>query len=372
MSFEFTPKKTIKLKILSTKSDIIKNKFVESEFVESDIVESEFVDINSESERDSECEFYSDCNIEDNNQIEKEENENENEDNDNEETIKPTKIFTIDSPEYKQYKNSILGNPTYITIDFSQYHIKSGKNTKKFCKNIKTYGSNLQIIKEHWKAIANELLTEDNPKMYAEFAIVEYKDYETEDKTSLCELLDGHHRQLALNSIYKLKPNFEIDIKVCLYKSNYPDSPETNILFRKFNIQKPFQVDFKIQDISILIMDKLNAKFNIGKFILIKDIHTGVSRPSIKKSLINDYIQERLNYLKNYHHINANDIHIDSIITNFERENNKLSKQDIKWFNSNDTTISVKMLDKARTHNCFIALLDLKLLVKNCIGEIYN
>ena len=68
MSFEFTPKKTIKLKILSTKSDIIKNKFVESEFVESDIVESEFVDINSESERDSECEFYSDCNIEDNNQ----------------------------------------------------------------------------------------------------------------------------------------------------------------------------------------------------------------------------------------------------------------------------------------------------------------
>jgi len=287
--------------------------------------------------------------------------------------------FTIESPQYKNNKYKLLGNPSYDNSSYSTYHIIGGEKTNMFCKNIKTYGSNLLINREHCKNIETELLIEDSPLIYAEFSVVEYEQHETNDKTTLLELLDGHHRRLALKNIFKKYPNFKIDIRVCVIKSDFPDSPQTKKLFRKFNILKPFDVNFDIMEVANIIINNLSDTFNsrISNFVLIKDTQSSVYKPSIKKSIINDYIQKRLETLKNSNHINANDINIDAIIKNFQRYNNKFLKQNIEWFKSNlqfgiGSTITQNMIDKAKKANCFIGLVNLKSLVKCCIGENYN
>ena len=286
-------------------------------------------------------------------------------------------IFTIESPQYKQYKNKMLGSPTYINSRFSTYHIIGRERTNMFCKNIKPYGSNLQINKQHCKNIENQLDIEDIPLLCAEFIVVEYEEYKTNDKTTLIELYDGHHRRIALKQLLKRKPTFTIDIRVCVYKSDFPDSPESKKLFRNFNILKPFIVDFNDIEISMSIIDKLNDNFNkSNNSNLIKDTQTNVQRPLINKCKINNAIQERLNSLRLSNRINANDINIDSIISNFQRYNNKFSKKNLEWFNTNSqftiNKTTQQMIEKAKKMNCFIGLVNLKSLVKCCIGEEYN
>lgn len=308
--------------------------------------------------------------------------ENENKSNEpNESNINPkSKCFTIESPEYIKYKNEILGSPTYSDIDskFFTYHIKGGKRTKVFCNKIKRYGLNLPINKKHYKNIETELLTEENPLFCSEFVVVEYTKYKTNDKRLLISLIDGHHRKCALDKIFEHHPKFEIDIRVCLYNSDYPDSPDTKKLFRKFNILKPFVVDFNIMEISSSIINELNSKFNNqrNKFILIKDTDAAVYKPSIKKSTINEAIQRRLELLKNSKHINANDIDIKIIILSFIKYNNILSNKTLEWFKTDTefgvSTVSSIMIDKAKKSNCFIGLVKLESLINNCICENYN
>ena len=307
------------------------------------------------------------------------ESEDNSELENNESIIKPkSKCFTIESEEYIDYKDEILGEPTYIDSKFTTYHIKGGKRTKIFCNKIKRYGLNLPINKKHYKNIETELLTEENPLFCSEFVVVEYTKYETNDKRLLISLIDGHHRKCALDKIFEHHPKFEIDIRVCLYKSDYPDSPETKKLFRKFNILKPFVVDFNIMEISSSIINELNSKFNNqrNKFILIKDTDAAVYKPSIKKSTINEAIQRRLELLKNSKHINANDIDIQSIILSFIKYNNILSNKTLEWFKTDIefgvSTVSSIMIDKAKKSNCFIGLVKLESLINNCIGENYN
>lgn len=304
--------------------------------------------------------------------------EDMNEEQEIDDSKQEVKMFTIESPEFTSYKQKLLGLPTYTNSRFTTYHIKGSENVKKFCKNIKTYGLNLPIKLEHCKNIETELLTEDSPLLGAEFSLVEYKEHETKDKSTLIELFDGHHRRIALRNIFKNNKNFNIDIRVCIYNSDYPESPESKKLFRKFNILKPFNVDFNIMDIASSIINELNGKFNssISNFTFIKDTQSSVYRPSLKKSTLNEYIQKRLELLKNLYNINANDIQIKSIIQNFERYNNKFSKQNLDWFTSNEIfgveKITQIMIEKAKKYKCFLGLVNIKSLIKHCIGEEYE
>jgi len=306
------------------------------------------------------------------------EDRDETDDTHDPESINASKTFTTETPEFTSYKQKLLGLPTYSDSRFTTYHIKGGENVKRFCKNIKTYGLNLPIKLEHCKNIETELLTEDSPLLGAEFSLVEYKEHETKDKSTLIELFDGHHRRIALRNIFKNNNNFNIDIRICIYNSDYPESPESKKLFRKFNILKPFDVDFNIMDIASLIINELNSKFNssISNFTLIKDTQSTVQKPSIKQSIINECIQKRLELLKNRYNINANDIQIKSIIQNFERYNNKFSKKNLEWFTSNETfgiaKISKNMIEKSTKHKCFLGLVNLSSLIKHCIGEEYK
>ena len=285
------------------------------------------------------------------------------------------KIYTIESPKYIRYKNIILGTPIYTNSrnKLSSF-ILENELVFKFCNNIKEYGSNLEIIKQHYKNIADALLTEDNPIIYNEFIVVEYTKLQTDDYKSLCEIIDGHHRMRALLDIFDKKPNFNIIIRVSVIQSDKPNSIETKSIFRKFNITKPFVVDFDIMEITDLIINELKTEFkcNFTKFELIKD-NKQVQRPSIRQSVINDCIQKRLNKLKRMHHINRNDINIELIIQNFIKYNNEISnkvKEDKNYFN--DKTITDNILDKASKVKCFLGLDKLDNIVKTCIREEYD
>lgn len=297
--------------------------------------------------------------------------ENYEEDNDEDEDD----IYNVKSPEYLEYKKNIFSSdkPTHSDAELDYYYISGSKNVKKFI-NLKKYGKNLEIVEEHVKQIAHNLEIDENPKIYSPITIIEYHNYNTDSIKNIAEIIDGHHRILALESIYKKKPNFKIDIRINIIKSDFPDSPKTNTIFRKFNIIKPFIVDFDILDTTELIVKALNLKFSNNKFEFIKDTDENIRRPTIKLKEIHGYIQQRLNELKITKKINYNDISFENIITEFERYNNIFSTQNIERFNNDKifkdaskTKISELMFNKAVKYNCFIGIVNLKALIEKCI-----
>ena len=295
------------------------------------------------------------------------ENSDDNDsDSDSDDSEKET--YTIDSPEYKKNKLKMFGDPIYSKDDTSLY-VLTNKKVKYFIENIKEHGSNLQIVKSHYNKIHDELLIDENPQIHHEFIVVEYTKLKTEDVKSLSELLDGHHRDRALSKIYKSKPNFKIIITVRIIQCDLPESSATKILFRKLNKMKPFEVDFSDNDIATLINTELRNHFNTYKnFDIIKN-NTLAKRPSIQQNKFNDSILSRLSELKNKYNINKNDINIKVIIANFIKYNNKIKEQKLY---KDDKSISVKTIEKASNANCFISLVNLDKLVRECIGEEYN
>ena len=313
-------------------------------------------------------ENYEDCS-----KVVNETDEDFEEDNDEDEY--EDDIYNVKSPEYLEYKKNIFSSdkPTHSDAELDYYYISGSKNVKKFI-NLKKYGKNLEIVEEHVKQIAHNLEIDENPKIYSPITIIEYHNYNTDSVKNIAEIIDGHHRILALESIYKKKPNFKIDIRINIIKSDFPDSPRTNTIFRKFNIIKPFIVDFDILDTTELIVKALNLKFSNNKFEFIKDTDENIRRPTIKLKEIHGYIQQRLNELKITKKINYNDISFENIITEFERYNNIFSTQNIERFNNDKifkdgskTKISELMFNKAVKYNCFIGLVNLKVLIEKCI-----
>ena len=276
------------------------------------------------------------------------------------------KTYTIDSPEYKAYKKKILGKETSRDESFSTFTLTA--KTKVFIQNIQSYGLNLPIVESHYKKLAKQLLEEEKPIIINEMIVVEYTKLKTKDIKSLCGLLDGHHRGEAIKECLKKNPKIEIKIRICLIQSDLPDSIETNKLFRKFNIIKPFSVDFSAMEISYTIITRLNSEFSSVGFEFIKDA-SKVYRPSIQKSKINDAIQTRLEYLKKIKHINNNDINIDLICANFVKYNNYI--KECKLY-ENDKSITNTMKEKASKYECFLGLVNIEMVVKKCICEEYN
>ena len=280
-------------------------------------------------------------------------------------------LYDIESPEYKKYLKKILGKETHIDKDedFRTYTLTD--NTKTFIDNITEYSYNLEIVEAHWKEIAESLKGDENPKINSEFTVVEFTKLKTKDKKSLCVLFDGHHRYKALQAIYKENPKIIIKIRVCVIQSDLSDSSETNILFNKYNKSKPFIVDFNKNNVSIEIIKLLKGKFNCGTFEYIKE-QSHANRPSIITSKINTAILSRLGELHRQYNINYNNININSYIKNFEIYNKKLAKKDKEHFKNNDKSITDKMVETAKKANCFLGLVNIDMLVRECIGKEYN
>ena len=280
-------------------------------------------------------------------------------------------LYDIESQEYKKYLKKILGKENHIDNDkdFRTYTLTD--KTKTFIDNIQEYSYNLEIIEEHWKEIAESLKGEEKPKINSEFTVVEFTKLKTKDKKSLCVLFDGHHRYKALQEIYKVNPKIIIKIRVCLIQSDLAGSIETNISFKKYNKMKPFIVEFDKSEITINIINILNIKFSCITFKFIKT-QSHANRPSITTSKVNTAIINRLSELSRRYQINYNDIDIDSYIKKFEIYNKKLAKKDKDYFKSIDKSITDKMVETAKKANCFLGLVNIDMLVRECIGKEYN
>jgi hypothetical protein len=280
-------------------------------------------------------------------------------------------LYSIDSPEYKKYIRKILGKETHIDndADFRTYTLTD--KTKTFIDSIPEYSYNLEIVEAHWKEIAESLKGEEKPKINSEFTVVEFTKLKTKYKKSLCVLFDGHHRYKALQEIYKSNPKIIIKIRICVIQSDLPGSVETNILFKKYNKIKPFIVEFDKSDITINIIKILNIKFSCITFNFIKT-QSHANRPSITTAKLNTAILNRLSELSRRFQINYNDIDIDSYIKNFEIYNKKLAKKEKDYFKTNDKSITDKMIESAKKANCFLGLVNIDKLVRECIGKEYN
>ncbi len=275
------------------------------------------------------------------------------------------------SEKFLRYKKSTLElrSPKLKDIHCEYYYLEN-QNVKKFCKQIKTYGSNLKIDINHVEKLYIDLLQDQEPYFVNHIAIVEYNQYEVDNIENLLEVIDGHHRILALQKLFENDPNFKISIWIRLHYSDHPESQLTRKLFRKYNSLKPFIVDINVSEISSDIIQALNKKFSDGVYIPIKD-DKYVRRPSICKSNINNVIQKQLEKLKKNEKLNI-DLDINKIIEKFAHYNTLFSSKPIEWFNDNlnefnDREISSNMYKIANTNKFYLGLIDLDVLVKKCI-----
>jgi hypothetical protein len=283
-------------------------------------------------------------------------------------------IHNISSKEYKQYKIKLFGNfEPHRTDPHCKFYYISNNQIKKFV-NIKKYGMNLKIDENHVERLKIDIKETTIPQIFGHIAVIEYTNYETNDPEDLIEVIDGHHRISALKQIFDNNCKFEISMWVCLHTSDNPESIKTKEIFKKYNVVKPFKIDFNKLEISDKIIKGLNNRFNKtgNKFELIKDADR-VAKPSIKQHTFNQYIQSRLDYLIETKNICSNDINIDVIINNFIKKNKEFVAKDIDWFNKDKkygskSKITDNMYTKAVSNHCYIGLVDLEILIAECVN----
>lgn len=276
--------------------------------------------------------------------------------------------YTNTDEKFLRYKSKLLGKPVRKDKHCEFYYLE-GDKIKNFCENIKFYGANLKIEKQHVKDLYEQIITDEDPYLVNHIACVEYNDYRSDQLNSLIEVIDGHHRVLSLIDVFKFKPDFTLGIWIGLHHSNYPESTKTRLLFKKYNSLKPFIVDINISEMSSDIIQALNKKFVRGNYIPIED-KKYVRRPSICKSVINTAIQKQLEKLKKKNLLTI-DLDITKILQKFDYYNVLFSKKNIEYFNDrlnelNDRDVSDRMLENARVNNFYLGLVDIDELVKKC------
>jgi hypothetical protein len=280
-------------------------------------------------------------------------------------------VYSTNETQYKEYKFSLLGVQVPDRKDpYCEFYYLTGAHVKHFLK-IKQFGLNLKIDHSHIDNMVSDLLESTNPCFFGHIGIIEYNDYNSNTIDNLIEVIDGHHRIMALEKIFAMKPDFNISLWVGLHKSDNPDSEQTRTIFKKYNQLKPFIVDVSISEISGKIIAELNKKFSSADYIFIKDSEY-VCRPSVKKCTINKMIQRRLETLKKEKNIEYNKVNVPNIIKKFEECNTLFSSKNIDWFSSdtvykNKKAISQNMLDYGKKYKCCLALVEVNALVDNCI-----
>ena len=287
----------------------------------------------------------------------------------------PDKLFTVQSPEYINYKQNILSLHTQV-LDrspvYHQYQIKDYKQVNIFADTVKEYGNNLPIIESHFTEIGMDLVKSKNPFILGNIKLIEYTEYETSDYTSLIEIINGHHRVRGMCLAFMEKPKLKLSIDVEVYKSDKPDSEKTNNLFRKFNVVKPFLSDINITDISRNIIYELSKTYI--ELPLIKNCNTKVNRPRISQISLNQLIGKRLLVLKEKG-VYLGSLNTDKIIKEFKKYNDKCKNKEESWFRLNDifpsknkSKISDNIMKSVKEHNCYLGLVDLEKLVELCVN----
>jgi len=277
--------------------------------------------------------------------------------------------YTNTDEKYLRYKAKLLGK-CLRKDKYCEFYYLEDEKIGYFCNEIKTYGVNLKIEEKHIQELFEQIITDEEPYLVNNIALVEYEDYRTSDYNCLIEVIDGHHRFIeALRKVYDFKPDFKLGIWICLHKSNNPNNIMTRLLFKKYNSLKPFIVDINISEMSSDIIQALNHKFGRGDYIPIEN-KKYVRRPSICESVINTFFQKQLEIIKRNELLTMN-LDITKILQKFEYYNTLFSRKTIDYFNDrlnvfSGKDVSDRMVENARRNNFYLGLVDIDELVKKC------
>jgi predicted house-cleaning noncanonical NTP pyrophosphatase (MazG superfamily) len=290
------------------------------------------------------------------------------------------KKFTIKDVEYIEYKKQLLGKsiPDRTDNHCEFYLCNDIEQIKYFSKNIKEYALNSNIDKDHIKSIASKIYKTKELYFVNPIALIEYVEQHADTPKDLIEIIDGHHRLKCLQTLFQ---NYQYDditfaFWIQVYKCDKPDDSKSSELFRKYNTIKPFPIDINLTDIMILIIDKLNTRFNKNKFEFIKNTNQRANRPSICKKEFSEKLKSRLEeQRKTIPDENLSEVNIDNIISKFSNYNNALLVETLQWFNKKNNVssgsatskISENIYKKAKDNGCMLGLMPLEDLIKECV-----
>ena len=291
--------------------------------------------------------------------------------------------ITTEHDIYKKYKSSILGgnNPTENDDYCESYKLNNIKIIKIFVEKIKYYALNSPMNDEHIRYFRDTIKREKTIYLLDRISLVQYNNYETNEAHNLLELINGHHRIEGLRNFFKHIDDLELDnynicIRLDIYYVSNPESKETRLLFRNFNNVRPQKTNWCVKDMIHLLITKLNDNFNLDKFVFIKDSDKRVHKPSIYKKEFSIILEKHLEMQQKTINKEIDDtmIDIEKIITKFITLNDSIKFESIEWFNSKEQTelidspIKINAYQKAKNAKCFLGLIKLEELVKQCIN----
>ena len=153
-----------------------------------------------------------------------------------------------------------LTSNTSDVIDFGEYKLYcllTHDQVKHFITNVLQYSYNIKLDVSHIDKIKSSI--EKNPYVAQDFTVAQYSDMSC---ASPAQLIDGHHRQQAIQQLYQKYPDRILDIKigVRVHKTKNPD--DTLELFEALNNCKPLRVNLEIiNDITTKVIAKLRIVF---------------------------------------------------------------------------------------------------------------
>jgi hypothetical protein len=295
----------------------------------------------------------------------------------NGEIKKEQKKFSNEDNEYLEYKAKIFGDIVANKSDnYCEFYLLNNDNLeqiKYFSNNVKEYALNSKCDDEHILNMVSQIKKSKELYFVNPIACVEYINYFADTPKDLLEIIDGHHRIKCLQRLFKDAQYVENDIRFTFWIQIYKCQNENDALqlFKKYNTVKPFLIDFELKDIIIIIIDKLNEKFNKNKFEFIKNTNQRTNKPSISKKEFIDKLEQRIKeQIKTIEYTDYSDIQIDNIITKFINYNNSLLSENIELFrkkNAKISTITENMFKKAQNSKCVLGLIPLEDLIKECV-----
>lgn len=285
------------------------------------------------------------------------------------------KVFTIEHPEYKNYKNKILGRkiPSKRDHKCEFYYMDDKKQITKFISKIKSLAINQELSQSHINKIIRQFIDDGEIYLITPIALIEYTEFSTDEPKNLIEVLDGHHRIEALKEIVK---NDNLDIPMMfwiqIYKAPTPDSKEAITLFKRYNNTKPFKLDIDILDAVLLIIGKLNERYNNPCFEFIKDTEKNIQRPSIRKKEFVKLLSAKLSKQSNDLGTELTNDIIYNIVKKFDSYNKTLLGKNYDYFTNkknpdyyaSTTPVSKRTFEKACENKCFLGLINLKYLIE--------
>jgi hypothetical protein len=259
--------------------------------------------------------------------------------NNSKDEVKKTDSSTDSSDdEASDNEETIFGDPIYKNLYFELYMVSA----RLLCNNVGVWSSNRQLNKEHVQALEEGIYKSKH--IIGSIKIMRNKKLEY-------RVFDGQHRIQTLKNIFAKDANFNIELLVEMYESDF-DSTEALTLFSKANNVKNISSDDMPHNLAHKVAGELSKKYPEVFVTPIGDHR--INRPRIDKKVLYQSLKDTLEKVstdetKNYPKTEQ------EILEAIEKLNKIYGTKKIEGFEC-----SVKTYRKAEIFGFYLGLLDTK------------